>query len=181
MFRIDDPSAATVLPSPSAAGSEGYFTEGDPSVSTPATLVRADWLNAVQEELRAIVVAGGLTPSKTTLNQVLQAIQNLINPGQSLTTNGYKKFPGGLILQWGAAVSSSSSSGTSVSFPIAFPSVAFAPFCTTAGATNATTYPVIAIGATTTTSGFVFFSTITPATPGSSTAGISIVWLALGY
>ena len=74
MFRVDDPSAVPALPTPGAAGTPGYFTEGVPGV-TPATLVRADFLNMVQDELMAIVVAGGLTPSKTTRNQVLLALQ----------------------------------------------------------------------------------------------------------
>lgn len=73
MFRVDDPSAVPTLPTPSAAGTPGYFTEGVPGV-TPATLVRADFLNMVQDELMAIVTAAGLTPSKTTRNQVLTAL-----------------------------------------------------------------------------------------------------------
>ena len=77
MRRIDDPSAAVTLPVPEAAGTEGFFTEGSPGV-TPATLVRASFLNMVQEELRSIVVAGGLAPSKTTYNQVLLAIEALV-------------------------------------------------------------------------------------------------------
>lgn len=47
---------------------------------------------------------------------------------QSLTTNGYQKLPGGLIIQWGT-ISSASSSGSSVNtattFPISFPNNAF--------------------------------------------------------
>lgn len=78
MYRIDDPSASPTLPTPEAANTEGYWTEGNPATGTPATLERASWFNMIQEELRAIVVAGGLTPSKTTYTQVLQAIQALI-------------------------------------------------------------------------------------------------------
>ena len=74
MFRIDDPSAVAQLPVSEAAGQQGYFTEGQPGV-TPATLVRASWLNMVQEELCAIVVASGLEPSKKTSNQLLQALR----------------------------------------------------------------------------------------------------------
>ncbi|MFM0435892.1 hypothetical protein PQQ84_05485 [Paraburkholderia strydomiana] len=76
MYRIDDATAATSLPAPEAAGTEGYFTEGNPATGTPATKVRGSWLNMLQEELRAIVVAAGLTPSKTAYNQVLTAIQS---------------------------------------------------------------------------------------------------------
>jgi len=74
MYRIDDATAATSLPAPESAGTEGYFTEGNPAAGTPATNVRGSWLNMIQEELRAVVVAGGLTPSKTTYNQVLSAL-----------------------------------------------------------------------------------------------------------
>lgn len=77
MFRIDDSTAATSLPTPEAAGTEGYFTEGNPVAGTPATNVRGSWLNMIQEELRAVVVAGGLTPSKTTYNQLLAAIKRI--------------------------------------------------------------------------------------------------------
>ncbi|MDR5765050.1 glycine-rich domain-containing protein [Caballeronia sp. LZ028] len=75
MFRIDDATAATSLPTPEAAGTEGYFTEGNPTAGVPATNVRGSWLNMIQEELRAVVVAGGLTPSKTTYNQLLLALR----------------------------------------------------------------------------------------------------------
>jgi hypothetical protein len=92
MFRIDDPSAAVALPTPGAAGTEGYFTEGNPGV-TPATLVRADFLNMVQEELRAVVVAAALTPSKTTFNQVLTALNTLFQSTAVLSGSGYVKIP----------------------------------------------------------------------------------------
>jgi hypothetical protein len=77
MYRIDDPSAAASLPTPEAAGTGGYWTEGNPGSGVPATLLRASWLNMIQEEIRNVVVAGGLTPSKTTYNQLLTAIQAL--------------------------------------------------------------------------------------------------------
>ncbi|MDP9153937.1 MAG: hypothetical protein M3O74_06785 [Pseudomonadota bacterium] len=89
MFRIDDPSASTTLPTPEAANAEGYWTEGNPAAGTPATLVRASFLNMVQEELRAVVVAAGLTPSKTTYNQVYLAIQTMFKPGRLLRTSVY--------------------------------------------------------------------------------------------
>ncbi|WP_317201495.1 hypothetical protein [Janthinobacterium sp.] len=76
MYRIDDPSASNTLPTPEAALTEGYWTEGNPGAGTPATLERASWFNMIQEELRAIVVAGGLTPSKTTYNQILLALRS---------------------------------------------------------------------------------------------------------
>jgi hypothetical protein len=77
MYRIDDATAATTLPVPEAALTEGYWTEGNPGTGTPATLERASWFNMVQEELRAIPVAAGLTPSKTAYNQILTALKSM--------------------------------------------------------------------------------------------------------
>src|SRR6185312_11458593 len=88
MFRIDDPTAAGALPTPEAAGTEGYFTEGSPGVTDP-TLVRASFLNMIQEELRAIVVAGGLTPSKTTYNQVLTQKESAVYAADTGSANAY--------------------------------------------------------------------------------------------
>src|SRR5689334_14082684 len=84
MYRIDDATAATSLPTPETAGTEGYWTEGNPATGVPATLERASWFNMVQEELRAIVVAAGLTPSKTTYTQVRDAIKALYGSGRLL-------------------------------------------------------------------------------------------------
>lgn len=43
---------------------------------------------------------------------------------QSLTTDGYRKFPGGLILQWGQDVLTTGSKA--ITFPVAFPNACFA-------------------------------------------------------
>ncbi|MBR8221315.1 hypothetical protein [Burkholderia ambifaria] len=80
MYRIDDATAATSLPAPEAAGTEGYFTEGNPATGTPATKVRGSWLNMLQEELCAILAAAGIARSKTTYNQVNSALQKMYSP-----------------------------------------------------------------------------------------------------
>jgi hypothetical protein len=77
MFRIDDATAAASLPTPEAAGTQGYFTEGNPVGGVPATRVRASWLNRVQELLRAPIVAAGIVPAKTDYDQLRQAIRRL--------------------------------------------------------------------------------------------------------
>jgi hypothetical protein len=87
MFRIDNASSVASLPTPATAGTEGYFTGGNPGTGTPPTILPADWLNMVQAELENIVLAASLTPSKTTYNQVLTAIQSLIASG--IVTNVY--------------------------------------------------------------------------------------------
>ncbi|MCA1860919.1 hypothetical protein LE191_12480 [Janthinobacterium sp. HSC-3S05] len=75
MYRIDDPSAVVAPPAQEAAGSEGFFAEGIPGVQE-ATLVRASFLNMIQEELRNIVVAAGITPSKADNAQILRALHS---------------------------------------------------------------------------------------------------------
>ncbi len=78
MFQIDTSTAVATEPAAGTAGTPGWFTGGNPALNQPATVVSADWLNAVQDELMNVVNAAGLTPSKTTHNQVLQALDLLI-------------------------------------------------------------------------------------------------------
>lgn len=78
MFRIDSFGTAAALEAPAApGGTVGYFTEGDPQTATPATVVSADWLNTVQEELIAILLAAGIDPDKADRDQVVTAIKAL--------------------------------------------------------------------------------------------------------
>ncbi|MGS1033321.1 hypothetical protein [Burkholderia glumae] len=77
MFRIDQTTAVTALPAPSAAGTPGFFTGGNPATGQAATIVSADWLNLVQEELMSFLTAAGIAPNKTSYGQVLQAVQQL--------------------------------------------------------------------------------------------------------
>lgn len=71
MHRIDSPGAT--------AGN--LFTEGNPSLSIPATEVSDDWLNDVQEELATVIETAGITLQKGTQNQLLNAINALIGLG----------------------------------------------------------------------------------------------------
>lgn len=80
MYQYDDPSVSATLPTPAAAGTAGYFTNGNPASGQAATLLTADYMNMVMLELLNIVTAGGVTPSKTSYNQVLSAIKRI---GQS--------------------------------------------------------------------------------------------------
>lgn len=69
MHRIDSPGAAP----------GGLFTDGDPAIGTPATIVSDDWLNAVQQEICAVVEGAGDSLSKPNNAQVLAAIRKLID------------------------------------------------------------------------------------------------------
>jgi hypothetical protein len=77
LHRIDIPSAALSLPAPAAYGTPGFFQAGNPLTATDATIVDADWANAVQEELVGAVVGAGLTLDKADRGQLLAAIRAL--------------------------------------------------------------------------------------------------------
>lgn len=64
MFRIDSEGATL----------DNKFTEGDPQLGVPATVVSADWLNAVQEELAGFVEYNGLVLSKLDSTQLKNAM-----------------------------------------------------------------------------------------------------------
>ena len=78
MHRIDS----------STATPDSRFTEGDPTIPVPATTVTAAWLNAMQEELVAILAAAGIAPNKASNVQVLSAIIDLIADSTPLAKVG---------------------------------------------------------------------------------------------
>lgn len=81
MYKVDDADAAADMPAPSGPSNPGWFQEGNPGTGTPATVIRADWLNGVTAELLSILTAAAITPAKNAFNQVLMAILTLIQSG----------------------------------------------------------------------------------------------------
>lgn len=73
-------------------------------------------------------VASTLQAQQQTSNAVLitalRLAESLKGANQQLTTNGFQKLPGGLIIQWGKT-GSIGSSASSVSFPTPYPTAAF--------------------------------------------------------
>lgn len=78
MHRIDHSTANATLPAPDAAGAAGYFKKGDPQTGVPATVVTADFANAVQEELAYVITQAGLALSKADNTQLRAAILKTI-------------------------------------------------------------------------------------------------------
>lgn len=76
MHRINTPTAT----------SDNRFTEGDPTIPIQPTVVSAEWLNAVQEELASVITGAGLTLDAANNAQVLAAIQQLISVKTTLAT-----------------------------------------------------------------------------------------------
>jgi hypothetical protein len=54
------------------------FRDRNALAGLAGTEVTADWLNAIQEELLAVVIAAGIEPSENDLQQVLEAIQFIV-------------------------------------------------------------------------------------------------------
>jgi hypothetical protein len=76
MHRIDDPTAVPTLPAPRPQGTPGYFTGGSPGSSGfAATVVRYEFMNALQEEVSAVIEATGIALDKTNNSQLLAAIR----------------------------------------------------------------------------------------------------------
>lgn len=84
----------------STATPDHKFTEGDPTIPVAATTVSAPWLNAVQEELVAVITGAGLELQKSDNGQLWQAISQLItNAKPGLATKakpGLVQVGGGL-------------------------------------------------------------------------------------
>lgn len=81
MYRIDNGSAAASLPASTAAGTAGYFTDGDPLTSTAPTILPAEWLNSIMLENLNVLTAAGITPAKNQFDQLKLAIQALVIAG----------------------------------------------------------------------------------------------------
>jgi hypothetical protein len=158
MDRAFSSGSSASPPTAPASPSIGYATAGNPGTGTPATKPGPWWYHMMTEEIRGVLVAAGLTPSQSDVTQLLQALRAagvfqtqatndastkvattaFVNPGSSLSTNGYLKLSCGAILQWGQTNHASLTS-IAVTFPIAFPNAIRSIVTSYSG--NATSYP----------------------------------------
>jgi hypothetical protein len=77
VWRIDAGGTVPTLPTIPAAGTEAFYSGGNQATGTPATIVPAWWMNMVQEEIRNVVVAAGISPNKNDNAQLLAAISGI--------------------------------------------------------------------------------------------------------
>ena len=56
------------------ATADNLFTDGDPGIPVPPTVVKDDWLNAVQEEIVHVIEDAGIPLDKSDNRQLAQAI-----------------------------------------------------------------------------------------------------------
>ena len=127
-------------------------------VSEGSTLADSLWM---------LTTDGAITIGTTSLTFVRKDV-----PPGSLTSIGYQKLPGGLIIQWGGVITSAATPGSAaVTFPIAFPTLcAIVNTTRTDAATSSANTVSNASGIT--TSGF---------TAWSSTGSGTVSWIAVGY
>src|SRR5215469_3466427 len=77
VWRIDSGGTVPTLPTIPAAGTEAFYSGGNEATGTPATIVPASWMNMVQEEIRNVVVAAGISPNKNDNSQLLANISGI--------------------------------------------------------------------------------------------------------
>lgn len=96
----------------------------------------------------ATITTSGL--SMSTLNSInvddYTVLSDFTGTNQSLTSSGFQKLPGGLIIQWGSSGTLAANTSVTLTHPIAFPnnifSISFANAYSTAGATVTTSVGV---------------------------------------
>lgn len=84
MYQIDNSTAITVIPASTAAGTAGFFTDGNPAGNIPATILPAEFMNMLMMEMLGVLSAAGVTPSKAVFSQLTLAIRGLIQSGTAL-------------------------------------------------------------------------------------------------
>jgi len=99
MYRIDVPSAATDLPASTPEGRPGFFTDGNPAIGEPATIVPAEWLNMIMMEILNVVTAANIGPLKSDNTQLLKAINWIATPTRwKAVASGYVAKPWDLLM-----------------------------------------------------------------------------------
>ena len=78
MQRIKSSGAVAVLPEREENSYvPGYFSGGDPATGRRATVVSADWLNDVQEEIIGVLNEADISPEAGRQNQLSEAVKKL--------------------------------------------------------------------------------------------------------
>ena len=74
MQRVNRSTAVPTMPAPPSGGTPGYFTGGNPSAGQGATVPGYEWFNAVQEEIMAVILRGGITPDPADPSQMRKSM-----------------------------------------------------------------------------------------------------------
>lgn len=136
MQLIDGPTRAAARPAPLATGtgasSPGWFAQPDLVSGIPPTIPTPDWCNGIQGELKSVIEAAGLTLDKSSVTQLLTAMQTLfvLAGGGSGVVVGTDQasipLAGGFILKVGQTLGSYSEGALTVNFTTPFPAKCWA-------------------------------------------------------
>ncbi len=95
MFRIDGPGAVGELPvAREGVNAPGFFGPGNPATGQMSTRVTYEWLNAVQEEIAAVITDAGIDLSKENNAQLLAALHKLTVGPEAVFTPPTENKPG---------------------------------------------------------------------------------------
>ncbi|RON52936.1 hypothetical protein BK666_02230 [Pseudomonas frederiksbergensis] len=86
MYQIDNSTAAATIPASTAAGTAGFFTDGNPATGVAATIMPAEYQNMLMMEVINVLNSAGVTPSKAVFTQLTTAIKALAQQGTSNST-----------------------------------------------------------------------------------------------
>lgn len=190
--------ASATPPSAPASPSAGYPTGGNPATGVGATTPGAYWFYQLQAEIATLLAAAGLSPSQSSLGQLLAAIRTVAwtdpdltatptAPNAALGTRGTRiatmesfatecpatlATPGQQRMPSGLIVKwgtvTAQAGGTAVTFDVAFPTAGLHVVC---GGGNSNGVGINA--GTATTTGFVAYADTTGSHVGR--------WIAIGY
>jgi hypothetical protein len=152
-------AGTTILPS-NATPAVGTVS-GTPGAST--TYSRGDHAHPSMLS-NALPAADSASGTAGTSTNVSRGDHSHPLGAQSLTSNGYITLPGGLMMQWG--FNTFSSTGSTVLFPISFPSAVYAVTATAASASG--------------TENCTVYSQTTASFSGKTANSIGCFWIAIG-
>lgn len=119
------------------------------------------------------------------LIKALNGVLSFPNQGQSLTGAGYIKLPGGLIVQWGSAVISTTAANTWASatqaLPTPFPTAALNVVGGLGQGAGSLSAQMISVGATINGTTPLTAVTILACSGIGALPGIPVQWIAIGY
>lgn len=164
---VGSPPTAPTTPS------DGYPVSAVPGVN-PATKPGPYWYYQMQAEFHAVLAAAGITPSHTSLAQLLAAINALDGrPGHTYTSSDWAWLSkqGGLIVQWGTATSAPIDNAA-ITFPTAFPAAVFGVYLAMQLPDSAPANGV-GVSASPSLSGFTYYNT-------NLVGSVTSFWVAIG-
>lgn len=103
MQRIQHSTAYGSLPAGSATGTVGYFTEGAPASGVPRTVLTADFMNNIQEEIVGAVLESGQTLDAANRKQLASAIGTIGQRQNVLINSGFDIWQRGTSIGAGAS------------------------------------------------------------------------------